>query len=198
MDDFDISKALEALSNGEVIVYPTDTLYGLGADIFNLNAVKNVYRIKKRPMNQPLSVSVSNIDQLCKIAYKNKLFDVISEKFLPGKLTVILNKRDTVPDIVTAGKNKIAIRIPNNNIALRLLSEFGPITSTSANIHGKKTPDIISDILMQFKADISVYIDIGKLFDLPSTIVDLTDNNIKIVRLGSISKKEIMDAIENG
>lgn len=196
MDELDLTKAITALKKGEVIVYPTDTLYGLGADIYNKYAVRKVFQIKKRPMGDPLSVAVSNVDEIEKIAVLDERSRSLAERFLPGKLTLVLKKKSIVLDIVTGGLDKIAMRIPDDKIALRLLSEFGPLTATSANIHGKKTPFFIKDIKMQFKErDIAVYLDAGKLEDQPSTIVDATGKTIKIIREGTISKKEIMDAV---
>ena len=196
MDIQNLSRAITALLNGKVIVYPTDTLYGLGADIFNKEAVAKIYEIKKRPINNPLPIAVSDLESLEKIAFVDEKTIQIAETFLPGKLTLILNKKDCVPDIVTGGLKKIAVRIPNNDIALKILSEFGPITATSANIHGTNTPGIISEISMQFNDnDISLYLDVGRLDGKPSTIIDLTENNIKIVREGAIPKKDIVDAI---
>ena len=102
-------------------------------------------------------------------------------------------------DILTGNLDNVAIRIPDNKIALEILSIFGPLTCTSANISGQKTPSVISDISMQFKpGDISVYIDGGVLIGMSSTIVDLTSKKPKILRKGAISEKQIMDAIGNG
>ena len=199
MSNQDLSKAFSALSNGEIIVYPTDTLYGLGADVFNKKAVKKIFEIKKRSFDQPISVAVSCIEDLEKIAFVDERVHKIIDTFLPGSLTLVLNKKKSIPDIVTADLDNIAIRIPNNKLALELLSIFGPLTCTSANIHNQKTPSVISDISMQFKpVDISMYIDDGKLEGTPSTIIDLTHETSKILRKGTISKKHIMDAIKNG
>jgi len=196
MDLFDLSKAIKALSNGEIVVYPTDTLYGLGADIYNNDAVKKVFKIKKRPFNNPLSIAVSDFKELKKLAYTDKNTQILAKSFLPGKLTLILYKKNCVSDIITGNLDKVAVRIPNNKIALELLSNFGPLTATSANIHGLKTPSNIRDIKMQFKEeDIATCIDIGNLNDRPSTIVDLTNNKIKILRKGAIENKDILDAI---
>ena len=199
MSNQELSKAFSALSNGEIIVYPTDTLYGLGADVFNKKAVKKIFEIKKRSFDQPISVAVSCIEDLEKIAFVDERVHKIIDTFLPGSLTLVLNKKKIIPDIVTADLDNIAIRIPDNKLALELLSIFGPLTCTSANIHNQKTPSVISDISMQFKpGDISVYIDDGKLEGKPSTIIDLTHETPKILRKGAISKKHIMDAIKNG
>jgi len=196
MDKLDLSKAIIALLNGKVIVYPTDTLYGLGADIFNDDAVRKVFEIKERPTNMPLSVAVSNYQELEKIAFTDDKTRRLAKSFLPGKLTLILKKKDCISDIVTGGLDKVAVRIPDNEIALELLSRFGPITATSANVHGRETPGIINDIRMQFKDnDVSVYLDIGKLAGQPSTLIDMTGKEVKIVREGAIAKRDILDAI---
>jgi len=191
-----LSNALSALESGKIVVYPTDTLYGLGADIYNKEAVKKVFDIKKRPMDMPLSVAVSCIEDLEKIAYIDDRSKRVIDTFFPGKITLILKKKKIVPDVVTAGLRNIAIRIPENAVALELLSLFGPLTCTSANIHGRQTPTVINDILMQFtNKDIGAFIDHGKLEGKPSTIIDLTGKKPKILRKGDITIKDALDAI---
>lgn len=195
MQNSDISKAVKALSNGKIIVYPTDTLYGLGADIFNIDAVEKIFEIKKRVKSEPLSVAVSSFSELEKIAFVDDKIKKIVDKFLPGKLTIILEKRDIVPDLVTGGLNKVGVRIPNNKIAMDILHEFGPITSTSANVHGQKTPITIEDVSQQFKEDVTVYLDDGCLNGKASTIIDATSSDLRIIREGEIAKDKIMDMI---
>ena len=196
MKKLNLSKAIAALKNGKVIVYPTDTLYGLGADIFNDEAVKKVFKIKKREKTNALPIAVADVNELEKIAFVDDKSRCLIKAFLPGKLTVVLKKKNIVSDLVTGGSDNVAIRIPDNKIALYLLSNFGPLTATSANIHGKKTPVNIIDINIQFKSsDIAVYIDNGTLDGEPSTIVDMTQEPFKIIRKGTITEKQIMDAI---
>ena len=195
----DIPAAIRALKDGKVIVYPTDTLYGLGADIYNESAIKRIFRIKRRPEVMPLSIAVSDYDEIKNNAFVNNTAEILIKTFLPGKLTLILKKKRTISDQITGGLDKIAIRIPNNKIALEVLSRFGPLTATSANVHGNKTPFIISDIVMQFKKnDISIYLDDGEIAGKPSTLVDVSDNEVKILREGAIGRKEIMEALKNG
>ncbi|MFW6121999.1 MAG: L-threonylcarbamoyladenylate synthase [Petrotogales bacterium] len=194
----DVSEAIKALKNGEVVVYPTDTLYALGADIYNEDAVKKVFTIKKRPYTRPLPLAVSNFDEINEISYTNDMVKRVINHFLPGRLTLVLKKKDAVPSNVTGGLDTIAIRIPQNDIALDLLSRFGPLTVTSANIHGKKTSYVIKDLAMQFSNQVSVYLDAGRLDAIPSTIVDLTSKEPIIVRQGSITKGEIWEAIYHG
>ncbi len=190
-----ITNAVKALKTGNLIVYPTDTLYALGADIFNDGSVTKVFKVKKRPFSNPLSVAVADFEAISKIAYTNEFVKQVVERFLPGSLTIILRKKESVSRLVTGGLDNIAVRIPDNKIALKLLSAFGPLTVTSANIHGEKTPYVIKDIMMQFTTDISVYLDDGRLDAKPSTIVDLTLEKPRIIRKGPITIEEILDAI---
>jgi L-threonylcarbamoyladenylate synthase len=194
----DFSAALQALKAGEPIIYPTDTLYALGADIYNESAVKKVFTIKRRPFSIPLPIAVSSIKEIETVAFINEAARKIGEKFLPGTITIILKKKPSVPAIVTAGSDTIAIRIPQHPIALRLLCEYGPLTVTSANIHQKKTKGIIKDILQQLETSIPVCLRDGRKEESPSTIIDLTIKKPRVVREGSIREKELLDVISHG
>ena len=191
-----LSEAIEALQNGRIVVYSTDTLYAFGADIYNEGAVRKVFEIKKRPFDSPLPVAVSNFTDIKRIAFVNDNARKLAKHFLPGSLTLILNKKSTIPDIVTSCMSKIAIRIPDNTVALELLSKFGPLTVTSANVHGMETPGVIKDINMQVREDdVAVYLDYGILQGRPSTIVDVTYERPKIIREGAIAKHNILAVI---
>ncbi|DAC72091.1 MAG TPA: threonylcarbamoyl-AMP synthase [Thermoplasmata archaeon] len=194
----DFSTAVKALKDGEPIIYPTDTLYALGADIYNETAVRKVYDIKRRPYSVPLPVAVGSIPAIETIANTNEASRKVSEMFLPGNLTIILKKKQSVPDIVTGGSDSVAVRVPNDSIALKLLSQYGPLTITSANIHHIKTLSTIPDILRQLETSIPVCLDDGKRAGTASTIVDVSAKEPQIVRKGSISEKEIMDVISHG
>jgi L-threonylcarbamoyladenylate synthase len=199
MQKIGLSKAIEALQNGDIVVYPTDTLYAFGVDIHNKDAVGKVFEVKKRPLDNPLPVAVSDLAYIEKIAFVSGIARDLAEQFLPGPLTMILNKKNVILDVITGGLDNVAVRIPDNDVALELLSRYGPLTVTSANVHGKEVPDIISDIKMQFNSDdVAVYLDYGKLNGLPSTIVDMTASKPRIVRDGAITKEEILDVIEHG
>lgn len=196
MQKIELSKAIEALRSGDIVIYPTDTLYALGVDVYNENAVRKVFEVKKRPLNNPLPVAVSDILNIEKIAFVNDIARKLAEYFLPGPLAMILNKKSIIPDVVTGGLDNVAVRIPDNDVALELLSQYGPLTVTSANVHGKEVPDVVRDIMVQFNSDdVDVYLDYGKLNGLPSTIVDVTTSKPRIVREGTITKREILDVI---
>ena len=190
-----LSEAIESLKKGDIIVYPTDTQFAFGADIFNNDSIKKIFKIKNRFYNNPLPIAVEKYDDIKKYAYENKYVEKICNHFLPGKLTIILYKKNNISDILTSGNAKIAIRIPNNEIALELLRIFGPLTITSANVHGKKPEDRIINIYSQFKENIGCYLDYKILKNDPSTIVDLTYKKPVIIREGSISLNEILAVI---
>ena len=199
MIKIDLSQAILALKHGDVVVYPTDTLYALGADIYNEDAVRRIFKIKNRPLDIPLSVAVANFESIESIAIVNDIARRLAEHFLPGSLTLVLNKKSNISSIITGGLDKVAVRIPDNEVALELLSKFGSLTSTSANVHDMETPQDVKGIKKQFKdGDVAVYLDCGKLNASPSTIVDITTKTPKIIREGIITKKNILDAIRHG
>ena len=136
-----ISNIVEMLKRGNIIIYPTDTVYGLGANALNSKAVHHIFKIKNRPFSIPLPVAVHNFSSIENIAFIDDTVKRIVDCFLPGPITIILQKKNIVSNLVTANLDKIAIRIPDNSIALDLLEKFGsPLTVTSANIHKKPTP----------------------------------------------------------
>ncbi len=194
----DISTAIHALKQGELILYPTDTLYALGADIFNETAIKKVFKVKQRPYSIPLPVAVASIEQIESIAWMNEQSWTISRRFLPGKLTIILKKKPNVPALVTSGSDSIAIRVPHHPIAFELLTRFGPLTVTSANLHQMETKSLVSEILQQLKTSIPVCINDGRKQAVASTIIDLSGNTPRVVREGSISAKQLLDVIAHG
>lgn len=180
-----IEKAKKILLNGGIIVYPTETLYGIGADPFNENAVLKVFNLKKRPFNLPLSIAVSNIKMMNKVAKIDKITEKFYKKYLPGPYTLILKKRQKVSNLITSGLKTVGVRVPDNDFILELIEDFGPITSTSANIHGKNLPTNIEISKKQFGNKVDLYIDEGECkFKNPSTIIDM--ENKKILRKGAL------------
>ena len=198
MKTHDFSAALQVLKAGGLIIYPTDTQYALGADIYNETAVRKVFEVKKRPYSVPLPVAVASVPAMETIAVMNPAAYILCQRFLPGTLTIIVKKKPTVPDMVTSGQETIAVRIPNNPVALELLSRFGPLTVTSANLHHEKTLDVISDIRMQLRTPQLFGLDDGKHTGVPSTIIDVTTSPPCVVRKGSITKTELMDVLTHG
>ena len=170
------------LKKGHLIVYPTDTIYGIGANIYEKDALKKVYDVKHRDVSKPVSLCLHDINQMEDVAYLTKPIKYIIEKILPGPYTLLLEKMDIVPDILTSNTSIVGVRIPNNRLCYELTKEF-PITSTSANISNMETPNNIDDIVKQLGSKINTYIDCGDVTDnTPSTIIDLTGEYPKIIR----------------
>lgn len=174
INDKNIKIAREIIKKGGVIIYPTDTLYGLGADIFNEKAVKKIFKIKKRNFKKPISAMVSDFQDIKKIAFAGKRQEEIIKKLLPGTYTVILKKKNIISDLLTAKSKKIGIRIPKDNFC-RALSKNLPITATSANISGEK------DFEIEKLKGVDVILTGGKTSGKPSIIIDLTKKPFKIV-----------------
>ena len=192
----DLSAGVAALKKGKLVVYPTDTLYALGADVYNEEAVEKIFVLKHRPQSQPLPVAVSSLEEMEHLAYVDHSARRLVERFLPGPLTLVLRKKTPGLTMVTGGRKTIAIRIPDNEVALELLACVGPLTVTSANRHGEHPLLSVEDIRKQFQAeDVAVYLDCGRLEGKPSTIVDVTSGNPQVLRQGIITPEEIEDVI---
>ena len=182
LDEKVIDEAIEVLSNGGVVLYPTDTVYGLGANIFNNDAVRRVFEIKQRSLLKPLSILVSDIraiDLVARVSIHQK--EIIND-YLPGPYTFILKKENVVPRVITSGSTYVGVRVPNNTISRRLASLF-PITTTSANISDEEVLSNPTEILEQLDCDVDLVIDVGDLkSDHASMIVDLSKTVPKIIR----------------
>jgi len=170
--------AANLLRKGEIIVYPTDTVYGIGGDATSEKVIKKIHEIKQRPLNKPISVLVSDLEMLGKYAEINEKQMDILKKSLPGPYTFILKPKIKLP----VSENNIGFRIPDHWCTL-LAKEFEkPITTTSANIYKHPTPRNIEKIKDIFKDFVSLYIDEGILEGKPSKVIDLTQTPIKVIR----------------
>ncbi len=187
----DITAAASAIRQGKLVVYPTDTLYGLGADVFNEEAVKRVYQAKHRPRDRPLPVAVGSIDDIDTIAVINDTAWALARALLPGALTVVLPKRPGVPGRVAG--DTVAVRVPDHEVALELCRHAGAITTTSANLHGGAAPVTIGEAREQLGDMVERYIDDGRLPGVPSTVVDVTGGAISIIREGAVKEEQLYD-----
>ena len=197
----DYTKLIEPaqiIKNGGLVIFPTETVYGIGANGLDKNAIKKIYEAKQRPLNKPISLLVNSIDMI--ESFAKDITDIeyaIIKKFFPGPLTIILNKKKIVPDVLTAGSNTIGIRMPANDIALNLINYAGvPIATPSANISGKPSGTNLNDIIKDFDGNVDCFIDDGpSKIGLASTIVKVVDRVPHILRQGSISIDEINSVI---
>ncbi|MCX8178720.1 MAG: L-threonylcarbamoyladenylate synthase [Candidatus Aenigmarchaeota archaeon] len=199
-EDILINKAIRILSSGGVIIYPTETVYGLGADATNKMAVKKIFDIKRRDKLKPILIAFSSVEMAKKYVWWNKYADKLASRYLPGPLSLVLSiKDDSIDESIYQGGIKVGIRIPKNDFVLKLISSFNrPITSTSANLSGENPPIKVEDIDDEVKGKVDLIIDKGKCdVGKPSTIVDVSSYPPKLIREGVIKFQEIMDVINS-
>jgi len=184
----DIMEACEALRKGEIVVFPTETVYGLGASAFNAEAARKVFEIKGRPPDNPLIVHISKLSMLHDVASDvPEIALELIRKLWPGPLTLILPKSERIPNIVTAGRPTVAVRMPSHPVAQKLIDCAGPIAAPSANISGKPSPTKAEHVIEDFFGKVSIIIDAGEtLFGVESTIIDITKSKPVLLRPGPI------------
>lgn len=190
-----INKASSIFKNGGIGIFPTDTVYGIGCNALDITALEKLYELKERNFNKPINILVSNPNMINKfIKNINNIEKKLIENFWPGALTIIFNKSDIVPKLLTAGLDTIGIRMPNNKIAIKLIDKLGsPIAASSANISGKVPATNINNIIKDnFNNKIDFIINDGETYNIPSTIVRVENNEIRILREGSITKNDIL------
>lgn len=188
----------EIIKNGGIVVFPTETIYGIGTNGLNKEAISRLYEVKQRPTSKPISLLVSSIEMVDMVAkditdMEYKLMD----KFFPGPLTIILKKKNIVPDNLTNNTDTVGIRMPDNIIAKKLI-EYAkvPIATPSANISGKPSGTNIENIMEDFKDKVDYYIDGGQSkLGIGSTIVKIENGYPLILREGSISKEQIFKCL---
>lgn len=193
--------ATEILNSGGVIIYPTDTLYGLGANALDENAVLKIYKIKKQDKNKPISVIVKDIKSARKIACIDSKVEKILNRIWPGPITAVLRKKDIIPGILTGNGETVAVRIPDNKFIAALMAKIDfPITATSANISGENNLLSAKEIIDKFekaKFAPNLFIDAGEIKNpTASTIIDLTTPIPKVIRVGIVGKEKIKEFFE--
>ncbi len=189
-----IASAADIIRSGGLVVYPTETVYGLGADARLNNAVSSVFQIKARPIENPITVAVSSLKMAEEFTVLNKLPEMVLREMLPGPLTVILlAKKSKVSELLMGGTGKIGIRIPDHPLAVKLIETVGgPITATSANISGEPAPTTVNGALKQLGKKVDLILDAGRCkLGKPSTVVDLSSGKLKILRKGPISSSKL-------
>ncbi|MDO8503728.1 MAG: L-threonylcarbamoyladenylate synthase [bacterium] len=188
-----IKLAAEVLKSGGLVIYPTDTAYGLGANALSEQAIKKMYEAKGRDFSKPTHVVVQDWIMLKAIAEENPEAKILFESFVPGPLTIILKKKPIIPAFLTANLSTIGVRIPNLKLTKALSKEVNfPYTTSSANLSGGRTPYTANEAIEQIGQYVDLVLDAGELPRVsPSTIVDTTYTPLRILREGSITKEEI-------
>lgn len=187
------SECADILKSGGLVAFPTETVYGLGANPFDLSAVEKIYRVKGRPKDNPLIFHISNIDWLNRLGYLSERDRLLVENFFPGPLTIILKSK--IDNKYTFNLHTIAIRMPDNLIALKLIEKFGfPIVAPSANLSGKPSPTKVEHVIEDFDGKIDAIIDGGEtVYGIESTVIDATQYPYKLLRHGAVPLEDIRD-----
>jgi L-threonylcarbamoyladenylate synthase len=187
-----IERAGEIIRRGGLVGFPTETVYGLAADVLNEEAARRVFDVKGRPVSNPLPVQVACVEEVYKLASEvPEVAARLMERFFPGPLTLVLNAAPSVSEIITAGTGKIGIRMPDHPVALALIEAAGsPIVAPSANTSGDPSPTTADEVLAYFDGRIEMILDAGPSpIQVASTVVDVTQTPPRILRQGVITAK---------
>ncbi|WP_462319348.1 L-threonylcarbamoyladenylate synthase [Marinilabilia sp.] len=193
----DIAHAAELIRDGELVAFPTETVYGLGADAFNPEAVAKIFQLKERPAFDPLIVHVSNLDQVKELSkHQDDRISLLADRFWPGPLTIVVEKSEKVSDIVTSGLNTVGIRMPDHTLALQLISEARtPIAAPSANKFGRISPTKAWHVANQLK-EVPYILDGGQTsVGIESSVIRLHEDGFVMLRPGAISSAQISEII---
>lgn len=189
-----LEKAAQLIKQGKIVVFPTETVYGIGTNGLDEQAVKKLYEVKQRPLNKPITLLVSNMEMVNEIAREITETEYkIMGKFFPGPLTIILKKKNIIPDMVTAGQDTVGVRMPSGEIAKKLVELAGvPIAAPSANISGEPSGTDLQEIKKSFEGKADCFIGGGiSEIGLSSTIVQVIDGKPVILRQGIITLEQI-------
>lgn len=190
----DIQKAIELLENEELVAIPTETVYGLAGNIFSEKAIKNIFETKKRPFFNPLIVHISSVDELDTIVSKiPKKARILANTFWPGSMTLVLKKQKYIPKIITAGKDTVAVRVPNHPLTLELLKNLSfPLAAPSANPFNQISPTKPAHVERYFKDNLKMVLDGGACKNgIESTIIGFENDEPIIYRLGALALEDI-------
>ena len=180
----DIDDAVARLRAGGLVVYPTETVYGLGADALDPEAIERVFEAKRRSRAKPVSLAVESIDAIGSYAQLTDRERAFCERFLPGPVTVLLERQSIVPDVLVAGRPRVGVRVPDHEVARELARQAGPITATSANRSGQSSARIVADIDPDIRERATV-LDVGETPGGESTVVDVSAETV--VRRGALA-----------
>jgi len=193
-----IPSALEILHAGGLVAFPTDTVYGIGALAFDGKAVESIYAAKERPVEKAIPILIGDMDDLARVGINiPDAARQLASRFWPGPLTVLVPKRADLPEAISA-TSTVGVRVPDHEVARALLRAAGPMAVTSANISGGQNPVTAQEVYEQLGGRIRLIIDGGRTpGGFPSTVVECTTPELKILREGPISLKELHSALNN-
>ena len=175
----------------KLVIFPTDTVYGIGCSIYDINNIDRIYEIKKRDKSKPLACLCYDLDQIKSIAYVDELAEKLINKYLPGGLTLVLKSKEEV--INKIGYETIGVRIPDCDIALKILKEFGPMLTTSVNDSGEKPINEYEEIVSKYSDLVDqIYPPYDNSSNVSSTVVKIIDGKIEVLREGNIKLEDIL------
>lgn len=192
-----IDEGARILKDGGLVVFPTETVYGLGANAYNENAVANIFKAKGRPQDNPLIVHISSLDQVKDIAVDvPDEFYKLAERFMPGPLTVILKKSDKIPYVVTAGGDTVGVRMPDNAYTRQLIAKSFPLAAPSANRSKHISPTTAQHVYEDLNGEVDLILDDGACqVGIESTVLDLTVDVPTILRPGAVTADMLLDVV---
>ena len=199
LNEESLNQIADSINNGNVVVFPTETVYGIGANAFDENAIKKLYEIKERPYNKPISLLVNSFSMIEDVVEElSDMERVIIDKFFPGPLTLVVRRGKNIPDILTSGTDYVGVRMPKNKTALRIINAAKvPIATTSTNISGMEADIDFEKAYNDFKDKVDIFVDGGvSQIGVASTVIKVVNDEIKVLREGIISKKEIEEGIK--
>lgn len=192
----DIQQICEVIQNGGIVAFPTETVYGLGIRFNDQEALDHLMEAKNRDYSKAITLMVADSKDILQYAYVSDKAQKIIKQFMPGMITLIFKKKESVDDIMTNGKSTIGIRIPDSEFVLSLLKKVGPMLVTSANLSHHQNTTSTEEVLQQLDGRIDMIVD-GKTSDnVASTVVDVSQDEMKILRAGKITKEQIEEAIK--
>lgn len=199
LKSFNLEPAIQSLRNGEPVIFPTETVYGLGALIFDEPSIKKIFEIKQRPADNPLIAHIASLEQAELIGQgMGDCFYKLAEAFWPGPLAIVVQKRAEVPSIVSAGHSTIAIRMPMHAVAKELIEKAGvPLVAPSANLSGKPSPTRLCDALEDLDGRVAFAIDGGDCeVGIESTVISLVHREPKLLRPGKITRESLEEVLK--
>ncbi|WP_136689591.1 L-threonylcarbamoyladenylate synthase [Halorhabdus amylolytica] len=174
----DLAAAADVVASDGLVIYPTETVYGLGADALEPDAVERVFEAKGRDRSKPLSLGVPDVERALEYVHASERERQFMRAFLPGPVTVVLERRETVPDILTSGRERVGIRVPDHHLARELLARTGPLTATSANVSGRPSATRVADVDPEIREVSGAILDGGETAGTASTVVDVAAGEI--------------------
>lgn len=180
-----LDRAASAIREGDLVVYPTETVYGLGADALDPAAIERVFGAKRRDRAEPISLAFPTVEAVDELARPTERERAFCRDFLPGPVTVVLAAADAVPATLTAGRDRVGVRVPAHDVALALLERVAPLTATSANVSGRPAARRVADLEEDIRRAAAVVLDGGETPGGGSTVVDVSTDTI--VRRGALA-----------